>query len=177
MEEYNLENLKYPIGRFNKPEDITQNDIEEAIKSISELPEEIEKAIAGLSSQQLDTPYRTDGWTVRQVIHHIPDSHMNAYIRFKLALTEENPTVKPYLEDKWAELEDTKQTPIEISLQLLKSLHQRWVVLLRGMNSDDFNKTFFHPERCVSFTLAEVTLLYDWHGRHHLGHILLVKNR
>ncbi|POY38939.1 metal-dependent hydrolase [Solitalea longa] len=172
-----LEILQYPIGRFAKPTIISVEEIEGAIKEIELLPQQLQVALDGMSPAQLDSAYRLNGWTIRQVVHHIPDSHLNAYVRFKLALTENNPTIKPYAEDKWAELPDSTLTPIGTSIELLAALHQRWVVLLKSMSEDDFNRTFFHPERKISLSLAEVVLLYAWHGKHHLGHVLLVKNR
>lgn len=172
-----LEALKFPVGKFTSPPSITPEMINTAIDEISKLPEQIENSLTGFTEEQLNTPYRPQGWNIRQVVHHVPDSHMNAYIRFKLALTEENPTIRPYHEDKWAELSDTANTPISTSLQLLKALHQRWVVLLRSMKAEDFDKTFFHPEKKTSLKLAEVVLMYAWHGKHHLGHILIVKNQ
>jgi len=117
------------------------------------------------------------GWTVRQVIHHIPDSHLNAYIRFKQALTEENPTIRPYFEDRWAKLTDSQLTPIDVSLKLLSSLHQRWVVVLKSMKTDDFTRTYFHPAYNKSMPLINVLQMYSWHGKHHLAHIMLVKNK
>ncbi|UKJ07862.1 YfiT family bacillithiol transferase [Solitalea lacus] len=177
MSTQNLEELKYPIGKFEKPDVVSPQQIKNAIEEIAELPIQIEAALEGLSNRQLDTPYRPEGWTIRQVVHHIPDSHMNAYVRFKLALTEENPTIRPYFEDRWANLKDTTLTPVNVSVQLLKALHQRWVILLRSMNNEDSQRTFFHPEKGSSLTLAEVVLIYAWHGKHHLGHILLVKNQ
>lgn len=173
----NFEALKFPVGKFNSPAAITPEMISSAIDEIAKLPEQIENALTGFTEEQLNTPYRPEGWTIRQVVHHVPDSHMNAYIRFKLALTEENPTIRPYHEDKWAELSDTTHTPIATSLQLLKALHQRWVVLLKSMKAEDFERTFFHPEKKNSLKLAEVVLMYAWHGKHHLGHILIVKNQ
>ncbi|AFD08970.1 YfiT family bacillithiol transferase [Solitalea canadensis] len=172
-----LDALKYPVGKFQPPTTITPEMIVSAIEEIANLPAQIENALINFSENQLNTPYRPEGWTIRQVIHHVPDSHMNAYIRCKLALTEDNPTIRPYFEDKWAELADTSNTPIEVSLQLLKSLHQRWVMLLKSMKPEDFERTFFHPEKKSSLKLAEVVLMYAWHGKHHLGHILIVKNQ
>ena len=133
-------------------------------------------AIAGLNEEQLNTPYREGGWTVRQVIHHVPESHMNAYIRFKLALTENEPTVKPYDESAWAETADVRNTPIEVSLALLDNLHKRWVVLLRSMSDADFEKQFRHPELGV-VPLEKNLALYAWHGKHHVAHITGLRER
>jgi hypothetical protein len=133
-------------------------------------------AIGGLNEKQLNTPYRDDGWTVRQVIHHVPESHMNAYIRFKLALTENEPTIKPYDEAAWAETGDVRETPIEVSLALLENLHTRWVVRLRSMSDSDFAKQFRHPEMGV-VPLEKNLALYAWHGKHHVAHITSLRER
>jgi hypothetical protein len=169
--------LQYPIGKFVKPAHIPEVLVHDWIKEIEKLPEQLIAAIDGLSEEQLDTPYRPEGWTVTQVIHHLADSHMNAYMRFHLALTEENPTIKPYYEGRWAELEDGKNAPVEFSLNLLTSLHQRWVYLLRSMTDEQMNKTYFHPESKKEFILKEVVGTYAWHGRHHVAHITELKKR
>ncbi|MDM5155078.1 bacillithiol transferase BstA [Bacillus sp. DX1.1] len=167
--------LRYPIGHFTYEENITQDTIENWIKEIENLPAELTKAIKGLQEDQLDTPYRTGGWTVRQVVHHVVDSHMNSYIRFKLALTENNPTIKPYMEEKWAELPDSK-LPVDVSLVLLEALHKRWVNLLRSLGPADLDKTFNHPETGKN-KLAVAIGLYAWHGRHHTAHIVSLRKR
>jgi len=167
----NLEKHKYPIGKFVKPTTITSGHIQEWIETIEKLPDELSQIVPNLSSDQLQTPYRPDGWTAEQVIHHLADSHMNAYIRCKLALTEEHPTIKPYFENRWAELKDGKQFPVMISLQLLTALHFRWVYLLRSLYETDFRKSFFHPESKRIILLEEVIGVYAWHGRHHTAHI------
>jgi uncharacterized damage-inducible protein DinB len=133
-------------------------------------------ALRGLSDQQLDTPYRDGGWTLRQLAHHVPDSHMNAYIRCKLALTEYEPTIKPYMEDLWAELPDAKQAPIEMSLALLDSLHQRWMLMLRKLTEADFTRTFLHPE-LGAMSLEKNVALYAWHGRHHVAHVTSLREK
>jgi hypothetical protein len=133
-------------------------------------------AVAGLNEEQLNTPYRDGGWTVRQVIHHVPESHMNAYIRFKLALTEDDPTIKPYNEAAWAETADVRDTPVEVSLALLDNLHNRWVVLLKSMSDADFSKQFRHPELGV-VPLVKNLALYAWHGKHHVAHITSLRER
>jgi hypothetical protein len=133
-------------------------------------------ALNGLSEPQLDAPYRAGGWTVRQVVHHVPDSHLNAYVRFKLALTEYEPTIKPYAEDRWAELADTKSTPIEVSLVLLESLHDRWVRLLRSLSGEDWRRQFRHPELGV-VPLEKNVALYAWHGKHHVAHVTQLRKR
>ena len=134
------------------------------------------RVVSDLSSEQLDTPYREGGWTVRQVVHHVPDSHLNAYIRCKLALTENTPTIKPYNEDAWARLKDSELTPIEVSLSLLEAVHVRWVTLLKSLKSQDFERKFNHPERGTQ-TIDELVALYDWHGTHHLTHITGLRDR
>jgi hypothetical protein len=170
MENQNLESLKYPMGKFVKPEVIDNQQINDWIAEIEQLPAQIKALTENISEKALDTPYRPEGWTVRQVIHHVADSHSNAFTRFKLALTEDNPTIKPYLEAKWAELADSK-LPINPSLQILEGLHHRWVTLLKTLGSQELSRTYFHPESKKTFTLAEVIGLYAWHSRHHLAHI------
>lgn len=169
-------NPKFPIGRFQPPTTVTATDITNWIQEIKVLPQQMKAAIDGMTEAQLNTPYRPEGWTPRQVVHHVADSHMNAYIRFKLALTETEPTVKPYAEHLWAELPDTAETPIEISLQLLEALHQRWAILCQHCRPSDWQKVFLHPEHGTRFQLDRILAEYVWHGKHHLGHINLVKN-
>jgi DinB superfamily len=167
---------RYPIGKFHFEGPPSQDQRAKLVADIEQTPAAMRAAIAGLSPEQLDTPYRDGGWTVRQVVHHVPDSHMNAYVRFKLALTEEEPTIKPYAEDRWAELADTQSTPIEVSLALLESLHTRWVDLLRSLHSEDWKRTFRHPE--LGLVLLEKNLaLYSWHGKHHVAHITELRKR
>jgi hypothetical protein len=168
---------RFPIGRFRRPEaPLDEAERRRAIETIAGTPTKLRKAVAGLTDRQLDTPYRDGGWTVRQVTHHVPDSHMNAYIRFKLALTEDEPTIKPYDEARWAELSDTRDTPVETSLVLLEQVHDRWVRLLRAMSADDFARRLRHPEMGVQ-RLDQVLALYAWHGPHHLGHITRLRER
>lgn len=165
--------LRYPIGPFTYKE--ASYPIETWIKEIEELPALLRAATGGLSDEQLNTPYRPDGWTVRQVVHHVADSHINSYTRFKLALTEENPTIKPYMEEKWAKLPDS-QLPIEVSLTLLDTLHTRWVHLLRALHAADLEKTFYHPD--TGATKLKVAIgLYAWHGKHHTAHITTLSDR
>lgn len=166
-----IEFLKYPIGKFSLPEVVTNEAIAESIENIKAFPSHLFKAVSRLSVQQLDTPYRPGGWTVRQLVHHCADSHMNAFIRFKLALTEENPTIKPYEEAEWAKLADS-ELPIESSLVIVQAIHYKWGILLDSMQAQDFKKTYFHPEKNRSQELEEVTLMYAWHSQHHLAHIL-----
>ena len=147
------------------------------IDVIAAAPARMREAVAGLSDGQLDTPYREGGWTVRQVVHHVPDSHLNAYIRLKLALTENEPTIKPYDEALWAQLDDVHTTPVETSLTLLESLHARWVGLLRAMKDKDFRRTFRHPEHEGAPTLDWLVAMYEWHSRHHVAHITSLRER
>jgi uncharacterized damage-inducible protein DinB len=161
---------RYPVGKFHYDGPPTEQQKREFLDQIAATPAQLRTAVKGLSDQQLDTPYRSGGWTVRQVVHHVPDSHMNSYVRFKLALTEDEPTIKTYAEDRWAELSDTKTTPVEVSLTLLESLHDRWVRLLRSLTPEDWKKTFRHPE-LGPMNLEKTLALYAWHGRHHVAHI------
>ena len=166
-----LEQLKYPIGKFSKPTSITMETIGSWIDEIEHLPQQIRDVVVGLHDKQLDTPYRPGGWTIRQVIHHLPDSHMNSYIRFRWTLTEEKPTIKAYHEDRWAELQDAKYANIEISLILLEALHIRWVLLLRSLTLEQMHRTFIHPDTGKERSLDELVGVYAWHGKHHLAHI------
>ena len=165
-----MADLSYPIGKFKPESNLSPQRREELIAQIAEAPARMRAAVQGLSPQQLDTPYRPQGWTVRQVVHHVPDSHMNAYIRFKLALTEPEPTIKPYEQQLWAELADSRETPVETSLTLLECLHQRWVLLLKSIADGDWQRTFRHPELGI-VRLDTNLALYAWHGRHHVAHI------
>jgi uncharacterized damage-inducible protein DinB len=167
--------LRYPIGNFQPVGNVTDTQRRAFIAAIAEAPEKLKAAIAGLNERQLDTPYRPGGWTVRQVVHHIPDSHMNAFVRFKLALTEDDPTIKVYDEARWAELADAK-TPVEPSLLLLESLHKRWVLLLDSLTPSQWQRKFHHPER-GTMTLDETLQMYAWHGRHHVAHITALRER
>jgi uncharacterized damage-inducible protein DinB len=171
-----LDNLRYPIGRFSPPAGNTANVRAEHIRAIGLLPERLRAAVSGLSDAQLDTCYREGGWTVRQVVHHIADSHVNSVIRFKLALTEDWPTIKPYDEAAWARLPDSKSLPIESSLKFIEAMHERWVALLEAMTEADFEKGFIHPERGRQ-NLATAMAIYAWHGRHHTAHITNLRAR
>jgi uncharacterized damage-inducible protein DinB len=171
-----MTDLRYPVGKFSPEPELNDVSRQNLIRQITEAPAKLREAIKGLTEEQLDTPYRPGGWTVRQVVHHIPDSHMNAYIRFKLGMTEQEPQVKPYKEKLWAELVDAKSSPIEPSLTLLESLHQRWTVFLRSMATADFARTVNHPENGM-MTLDRVLQLYAWHGRHHVAHITSLRER
>ncbi len=166
---------RYPIGKFtyNGPPSTEQK--RQFLEDIEQTPAQLRAAVRGLSDAQIDTPYREGGWTVRQVVHHIPDSHMNSYIRFKLALTEEEPTIKPYMQNLWAELPDSR-LPIEDSLVMLEMLHRRWMVLLRSLSDADWKRAFRHPE-LGPMTLEKNLALYSWHGRHHVAHITTLRER
>ncbi len=166
---------RYPIGRPQVEERLTPERREELIRQIEAAPAHLRAAVAGLTEAQLDTPYREGGWTARQVVHHVPDSHMNAYVRFRLALTEEEPTIKPYSEPHWAELPDARSLPVDVSLRLLEALHERWVALLRAMTPEEFARGFIHPEHGRRMSLDQTLQIYAWHGRHHTAHIELVK--
>jgi hypothetical protein len=160
----------YPIGKFTPPQQVTPDLRQQAITTIAELPAKFRAALKGLNDSQLDTPYRPGGWTLRQLAHHVPESHMNAYIRLKLALTESEPTVKPYDEARWAELPDARYS-IEVSLLLLESLHERWVRVLRLLKDEQFARTFRHPEHAGALTVEWLLFQYAWHSRHHTAHI------
>ena len=170
------QDLRYPIGKFERPETITESQRRAFIDVIAEAPLHLVSAVAHLTPAQLDTPYRPGGWTVRQLAHHIPDSHMNAYVRFKLALTESEPTIKPYEEARWAELGDVATTPVGTSLALLENLHKRWVALLRSLTSADWARKFRHPE-LGAMSLDQNLALYAWHGKHHVAHITALRER
>ena len=167
---------RYPIGKFEKNISVTNEMRNEFINTIETLPSQLRKEVENLSQQQLDTPYRDGGWTVRQVIHHLPDSHLNSYVRFKLALTEDNPKIKTYEEHLWAELQDSFKTPVEVSLNLLETLHARWAILLNSLTDEQFDKTFQHPE-WGNITLTKTLALYAWHSKHHLAHITELKKK
>ena len=171
-----MSDLSYPIGKFHFEGPVSADGRQKLVDDISRAPAEMRAAVKGLSDVQLDTPYRPGGWTVRQVVHHVADSHMNAYIRFKLALTEAEPTIKPYEQQLWAELADTKSTPVEVSLALLDSLHDRWVRLLRSFQPEDWKRTFRHPEM-GTVSLEKNLALYAWHGKHHAAHITELRKR
>lgn len=172
-----MEQLKYPIGDFQTPTTYSPQDIDNWISIIEKAPAQVEAAVKDLSDAQLNTPYRPEGWTIRQVVHHLPDSHMNSYIRFKWTLTENAPIIKAYDEQSWAELEDGKNAPIELSIQLLKSLHARWVLVLKNLSEADLEKHFTHPETGNKIPLKEMIALYAWHSQHHLSHITSLKER
>jgi len=170
------EDLRYPIGTPKVQSRLDARLREQSIFELAEAPALLRRVVAGLTDAQLDTPYRDGGWTVRQVIHHVADSHMNSYVRFRLALTEDNPTIKPYNEAAWAQLPDASTLPVEVSLQLLDGIHRRLVDLLRGLPEEKFARTFQHPER-GPMTLDANVALYAWHGRHHAAHVEALRKR
>ncbi len=170
-----MTDLRYPVGKFSYAEPLHDEQKRKFVDDLAQAPANLRAAVQGLSDAQLDTPYRPEGWTVRQVVHHVPDSHANAYIRFKLALTEDEPTIKTYAEDRWAELPDSKG-PIAVSLELLGSLHDRWLHLLRSFSDEHWKRTFRHPE-LGPMTLEKTLALYAWHGRHHVAHITELRKR
>ncbi len=169
------QDLRYPIGRSDMTTPLAAGVRAQRIDAIATLPAQLRLAVAGLSDEQLDTPYRPGGWTVRQTVHHVADSHMNAFVRFRLGLTEDNPTIKPYDEKAWSELPD-RRLPIEVSLRLLDGLHERWVHLLRAQPGSAFERLIFHPEN-GPMTLDAMVSLYAWHGRHHTAHITSLRDR
>lgn len=170
------QDLRYPVGRFNPPAVITAQERASWMHEVEILPKRLSEAVADLRDAQLDTPYRPGGWTVRQIVHHLADSHINSYVRFRLASTEESPTIKPYSEAAWAELADAKIARVELSLHLLEALHARWVMLLRSFKSADLARTFKHPER-GDMSLDQALGQYAWHGRHHVAQITRLRQR
>jgi hypothetical protein len=167
--------LRYPIGEFKMPAPITQATRSDAIDAIAALPAAMRAAVRGLSEPQLDTPYRPGGWTVRQVVHHVPDSHVNAYIRLKLALTENNPTIKPYDQNAFAELPD-QRLPVDVSLSMMDALHTRWTTVLRSLAPDQFTRSLVHPE-IGPITVDYLVHHYSWHSRHHVAHVTALRER
>lgn len=170
-----MEDLRYPIGICPALEHIDAEQLKKWIETIEEFPAKIKTAVNGLTDEEFDTPYREDGWTIRQLVHHLADSHMNAYLRFKLALTEKKPTIKPYEQDSWAKQPDY-EGPVGPSLNILEGVHHRWAKLLHAMKPEDFEQTYVHPEYNDEYDLKESLCQYDWHCRHHLAHIELAKN-
>jgi hypothetical protein len=166
---------RHPIGKHQRQANYAPADLEGMIRTLEQFPAQFRAAFSGLNAVQLETPYRDGGWTLRQLAHHVPDSHMNAYVRFKLALTEANPTIKPYAEELWANLPDSS-LPIEVSLSLLEGIHSRWTVILRSLQPSDWARTYNHPQNGLT-RLDQGLALYDWHSRHHLGHVVALRVR
>jgi len=177
MNESDLEKLRYPVGKYIEKESISEDTLKEYIRVFEIFPFDLRKAIRNLDEKHMETPYREGGWTVRQVVHHVSDSHINGYVRMKLALTEDNPAIKPYYEDRWAELQDYKLTPTAISLELLDHLHKRWAIVMKSLTAQQLKRTYFHPETKETVTLENQIGLYSWHCRHHLEHIIGLKKR
>lgn len=171
-----MEGLRYPIGKY-VPQPFSDKQLQDWLDDINFLPKHLENAILNLDESQINTPYRPEGWTVRQLVHHVADSHINAYIRFKLALTEDNPTIKPYDQAAWANLIDTQNLPVNISLTLLYALHARWVEVLKNISVDEWNRTVFHPEQKKEITLWHLLGMYAWHSRHHVAHVTALRER
>lgn len=168
---YTIESLRFPIGEFQKPEDITQNYLDTWISAIEGFPEKIDKLTKNLSIKELNWIYRPDGWKIKQVVHHCADSHINSFVRFKLALTEEKPIIKPYEEDRWAELIDGVSDDLTASLQIIRGVHARWVLLLKSLDKKELKRQFIHPATNKTLSLEEVIGIYAWHCNHHLAHI------
>jgi hypothetical protein len=175
MDQQELDRLRYPIGKHSKPNGISKDIIAQSIEVISQYPALLKQEVAGLTVEELQWKYRPEGWSILQVVHHTADSHMNAFVRFKLALTESTPTIKPYLENLWAQLPDTTDVPMEASLKILEGLHLRWSTLLKSLSEKDFQKKYFHPEQKKEVALFEVLAIYEWHCRHHLAHVQQAK--
>jgi len=168
--------LRYPVGKFAFAGTPSDSERHSLVDEIAATPEKMRAAVAGLDDHQLNTEYRPEGWTVRQVVHHVPESHLNSYTRFKLAVTEDEPVIKTYFEDRWANLDDARTAPVELSLDLLDALHDRWVWFLRSLKTSDFQRSFRHPELGL-VSLDKNVALYAWHGRHHVAHITSLRER
>lgn len=171
-----MTDLRYPVGQLSHPHPFTSAERQAAIRVLAEAPARYRLAVAGLSEAQLDTPYRPDGWTVRQVVHHVADSHINAYLRTKFALSDEGTTIKPYPEAAWAEMADGRKGPVGLSLDLLEALHERWLIVLRSMDESQWARSIVHPDRGV-MTVDDIVAMYEWHARHHAAHITELRRR
>ncbi len=170
-----VEKLRYPIGEFSIPSSISRTELIQFLWEIEQLPLLIKEAVLGLTEQQLSFIYRKNGWNIKQLVNHLVDSHSNSVIRFKLTLTEEFPTIRPYEEDKWALLADTTECPLNLSINLLENIHLRWIILLKSISEKDWERKLFHPGSKKEYSLKELAALYAWHGKHHLAHIVLAK--
>ena len=174
MAEQDIDHLKYPTGRFTAPEEITLEHVQEWIDTIETFPERLTKALDGVTEEQLEKSYRPGAWTVRQLVHHLADSHVHSYIRFKWAMSEDNPTIKGYDENVWSAMLDAREAPIDVSLAMITGVHARWVAFIRTLSLEDLSRTFFHPQYNRTVPLDRNLALYAWHGEHHLGHIEIV---
>lgn len=172
-----IDTLKFPIGKYYKVKNITKAILEDSISSIESFPKRLQECVHSFEPEQFETPYRPNGWTVKQLIHHCADSHMNSLIRFKLSLTENSPTIKPYDQDKWAALADSTESDVSFALKMLEGIHDRWVYLLRSLSEEDLDKSFFHPESQKLISIRENICIYAWHCEHHLAHIIALKKR
>ncbi|MEP7263628.1 MAG: YfiT family bacillithiol transferase [Bacteroidota bacterium] len=172
-----MDQLRYPIGKFVIPTSFSPLEINQWIEILENLPAKLKQAVNGLNDEQLDTPYRDGGWTIRQVVHHVADSHINCYCRIKLILTEENPAIRPYFEARWAELNEAKIAPVEISLSILEAVHKRMVITLRNITIEDLDRTYYHPENKQTNPLKVLIALYAWHSKHHTAHVTELKQR
>lgn len=172
-----MQDLKYPIGKYKPEAEITQAFVEQCISEIEALPANMKAAVDGLTGSQLDTPYRPEGWTIRQVVHHVCDSHLNSVVRFKWTLTEDTPTIKAYDQAAWANLLDVPATPVAVNLDFLAVLHTKWVLLLKAIKDEEWSETFVHPEMNETLTLGWLVGLYAWHGKHHVAHITSLRER
>ncbi len=170
-----IESLRFPVGKFSRPKEYTPSDIEGWISDIEQFPALLEKEVAGLTEAELAWQYRPEGWNIRQLVHHCADSHMNSFIRYKLTLTEDKPTIRPYHEDRWAEMSDYKDEEINTSLAIIKGLHGRWSRMIKSLSPEQFDREFVHPEHGWTMSLGQNTALYSWHCRHHLEHVKLAK--
>jgi hypothetical protein len=166
---------RYPIGKFQKPSSFSPAEIKDWMKTLAELPSRLKKEVEHLKDDQLDTPYRDGGWTIRQVVHHLADSHVNSYCRMKLTLTEDHPSIRPYMEDRWAELKEAKTAPVDVSLQILDAIHRRMIMMLDNITVEDLERNYFHPETKQTNPLKVLIALYAWHSKHHLAHITELK--
>jgi hypothetical protein len=171
-----MDDIRYPIGPCEWPSEVSAAQRQRNIRDIAEMPARLREAVAGLAPQHLDLPYREGGWSIRQMVHHIPDSHLNSYVRFKLALTEDQPIIKPYDEARWAEMHDARTAPVEVSLDLVDALHRRWVLMLNEMKDEDFERSLRHPE-VGTLALKSMLAGYGWHSRHHVAQILVTRRR
>lgn len=171
-----MTNPRFPIGEFQRPDRLSEPERADALTKIEALPSKLREAVSGMNDAQLDSTYREGSWTLRQVVHHLADSHVNSYVRFRLAMTEDHPRIKAYDEARWAELEDARTLPVEVSLKLLEAVHSRWVSLVRSMGPSDFARTIDHPEN-GTMSIDQLLAMYAWHGEHHIAHIDLARGR